>query len=69
MLAIYLVYVLFAYLGLGVVFACWFVVKGMHKLDRGTVNASWKFRMLLFPGAVLLWSVLGAKLIGGKRND
>lgn len=54
-----------AYLIAGGAFAIWFVSRGCGRLDpaadRGTVG----FRLLLLPGATLLWPVLVARLVRG----
>lgn len=57
------VYTLYIYLVLGCVFAIWFVLYGVNKLDAGMEHASWKVRILLIPGSILLWTVLMTKYV------
>lgn len=57
---------LFLYLGIGVLFGIWFVLKGAAKLDNGVKGTPWHFRLILLPGSILMWSVLIYKLISKK---
>lgn len=52
------IYTLYSYLALGALFALWFVPFGVNKLDEGMQHTSWKVRILLIPGSILLWTVL-----------
>ena len=56
----------FIYLAIGVLFGIWFVVKGAAKLDDGVKDTPWHFRAILFPGSVLIWSILILKLVNKK---
>lgn len=58
-----LIYVFYLYLCLGFLFALWFTMVGVNKLDAGMVHAPWGVRLLLIPGSTLLWVVLAKKLI------
>jgi hypothetical protein len=62
-LAAIFVYALYAYLLVGLVFALWFVAKGVDKLDEVMHESNWKVRLLLVPGSALLWPVLLRKLL------
>ena len=46
------------YLAVGVVFAAFFVTLGAGKIDPDAARGSWGFRVLIFPGSVLLWPLL-----------
>ena len=54
------------YLLLGLVFSIYFYLRGAEKIDAGTTGTPWHFKVIIFPGVVLFWSVLLIKLI---RND
>ncbi|MEO1237017.1 MAG: hypothetical protein AAFX76_09540 [Planctomycetota bacterium] len=47
-----------AYAGVGVVFALWFVTRGVAGLDPAARGGPWGFRVLIFPGSAALWPVL-----------
>ena len=51
------------YLLLGVVFSFYFYMKAAAKIDEGTSGTPWHFKVIIFPGVVLFWSVLFIKLI------
>ncbi len=54
----FLLFMGYAYILLGVLFASFFVWRGAEKLDDAARGISWKVRALLFPGSVALWPVL-----------
>ncbi len=47
-----------AYLAIGAVFAALFVAGGAGRLDRATKGAGAGFRLLIAPGAALLWPLM-----------
>jgi hypothetical protein len=53
----------------GVLFAVPFVLRGAARLDSDAVEASWGFRVLIFPGAAALWPWLLLRWMraGGSR--
>jgi hypothetical protein len=51
-----------AYLALGLTFAVPFAVRWAGRLDPAATRGTWGFRVLIVPGAVLLWPVLAARL-------
>ncbi|MEM7299239.1 MAG: hypothetical protein AAF391_13355 [Bacteroidota bacterium] len=55
------------YLILGLLFSVYFYWKGASLIDQGTKDSPWHFKLIIFPGVVLLWVALFAKLI--KKND
>lgn len=59
--------VLAVYLALGVVFAVAFVWKGAAAIDPAARAGTWGFRVMIFPGAVLLWPALARRWFGGRR--
>ena len=63
-----IVYMTFAYLGLGVLFALWFVVFGITKLDDSAKGTGVGFRFLIFFGAVAFWALLVRRLLKGEKR-
>lgn len=51
------------YLMVGVLFSVYFYAKGAAKIDEGTAGTPWHFKLIIFPGVVLFWSVLLIKLM------
>ncbi len=68
LLAEVIVYVAFAYLAVGAVFALWFVAFGIGRFDDAASGSGIGFRFIIFFGAAALWVVLAAKL-AKRRND
>jgi hypothetical protein len=60
---------LFAYATTGLLFAAWFLVKGVGRLDEGMALANWKVRILLLPGSIAFWPVLLKKLADGPESN
>ena len=46
------------YLIAGTIFAVWFAARGAGRLDPVATHGSWGFRLLVIPGAALLWPYL-----------
>ena len=51
----------------GALFAAAFVLIGAAKIDPDAVGATWGFRLLIFPGAALLWPVLLLRWVRGAQ--
>ncbi len=51
------------YLVLGFLFSFYFILKGASKMDEDVEGSPWHFKLIIWPGAVLLWVVLLRKLI------
>ena len=49
------------YLLLGLLFSVYFYIAGASRLDEGTNGTPWHFKLIIFPGVVLFWSVLFVK--------
>lgn len=62
-LAILFVDAFYLYLGIGLVFALWFVANGVDKIDDAMHGTPWTLRLLLLPGSALLWPVLLKKYL------
>lgn len=58
MIALLIVRLAAGYLALGSVFALWFAWRGAGRLDPAARGGSMGFRLLVLPGAALLWPVL-----------
>ena len=46
------------YLGLGVVFAVPFILRGAGRIDSSAIEGSVGFRLLILPGTLALWPLL-----------
>jgi hypothetical protein len=55
-----------AYLIVGVAFAVWFGARGAGRLDPAATGSTLGFRLLLLPGAALLWPYLVFRLRGRR---
>jgi hypothetical protein len=58
-----------AYFAAGALFALFFSFAGAARIDRTTKGASPFFRLLLLPGAALLWPLLLLMWIAGAGAD
>lgn len=67
-LANMLVMVAGAYLAVGVVFAALFIWRGAASIDHAAASAGLGFRVLLIPGAALLWPWLARKWARGDTG-
>ena len=56
-----------AYLGCGLLFALPFVFLGVGKIDPHASGGSWGFRLLIIPGAMVLWPILFRRWATGLR--
>ena len=59
--------VAYLYLAFGAVFACWFVWRGAARLDERAASGSRGFKLLILPGAVLLWPWLARQSLARGR--
>jgi hypothetical protein len=57
-----------AYLALGFCVAIPFAVRWAGRLDPVAARGTWGFRILIVPGAVLLWPFLVRRLLGGGEH-
>ncbi len=63
-----LVFLFYAYLLVGLVFAGWFVTFGVNRLDESMRHSPSGVRLLLIPGSVLLWVVLLKKCLTTHKS-
>ena len=61
-----LVGLLTTYLGIGTAFAVVFVAFGVDRVDPMARGAGWGFRLLIAPGAALLWPLLLVRWAAGS---
>ncbi len=57
-----LVLIFYAYLGLGAIFALYFVIWGAARIDSDAHHLPVLLRLLLWPASVALWPMLLPKL-------
>lgn len=55
------------YLIAGVLFAVFFLIKGIEKIDTAAHGSGLGFRLIILPGTVVLWPVLLNKLMKAKK--
>lgn len=60
--------VLILYGILGLLFGCYFFIKGAFVLDPLIKDSKWNIRALLFPGAAALWPLLLIKIVKTKKR-
>jgi hypothetical protein len=56
------------YVLLGVVFAPFFVVRGVARIDPSVQQSSWGFRLLIVPGVIALWPLLAGRWWRGVQH-
>ena len=61
-MALIFLLILGVYAAVGLLFGCWFVIKGVGKIDANANNASWFLRLMWLPGALALWPILLRKI-------
>ena len=54
------------YLVAGVLFAFFFLIKGIQKVDTAAYGSGWGFRLIILPGVITFWPVLLTKWIKVK---
>lgn len=68
LLAELIVYAVFAFLAIGALFALWFVVRGITKIDEAAKGTSIGFRLLIFWGALVFWPLLLKRAVSSERR-
>jgi hypothetical protein len=63
-----IVTVLLFYLAAGLAFAIWFAVRGAGRLDPVAAAGSGGFRLLIVPGAALLWPLLALRAVSKRPS-
>lgn len=54
------------YILLGILFSVYFYATGARKIDEGTAGTPWHFKLIIFPGVILFWSVLLTKTLRSR---
>lgn len=62
-----ILYLIMVYLILGIVFALWFITRLVYKVDEGAMDAPWSFKLIIFPGCVVLWPLLLKKYLNQEK--
>lgn len=65
----FILYLIVVYLILGAVFALWFLIRLIHKIDEGAEGAPLSFKLIIFPGCVVFWPVLLKKYLAATRTN
>ena len=68
LLAEIIVYAVGIYLAIGFIFALYFVIFGVAKLDNSAKGTSFSFRFLVFFGAIPFWILLAWRLLKGEKR-
>ena len=63
-----IVYSIEIYLSIGAIFAIWFVIFGITKLDDAAKKTGAGFRFLIFFGATAFWILLAWRLFKGEKR-
>jgi len=64
-MTLWLVRLVGLYLLLGAVFALVFAFRLVNRTDPVAAHGTWGFRLLILPGAMLLWPLLLARVVRG----
>ena len=65
-LATGLVLMIGLYVGIGILFALFFVWRGVKSVDPSAREGSWGFRLLIIPGSVALWPLMLRRYRSGQ---
>lgn len=63
-----IVWLLGLYALCGVLFAAFFVTRGVMRIDPAAHQTSWGFRVLIVPGVIALWPMLAGRLWRGVQH-
>ena len=63
-----IVYAVFVYLSIGILFAVWFVIFGVTKLDDSAKETSVGFRVIIFFGTTAFWVLLAWRVAKGEKR-
>jgi hypothetical protein len=64
-----ILYLLGLYLAAGAIFAIWFLIALIEKIDDSAAGAPWTFRLIIFPGCVVFWPLLVKKYLHSVKHD
>jgi len=46
------------YMGIGLIFGLLFILVFMGRIDSSAAGASWPVRLIVLPGAILIWPIM-----------
>lgn len=55
------------YAGAGLLFGLIFVIRGVVAVDAAAHGSRWTFRLLIWPGAAMLWPILATRWMKVRR--
>ncbi|MFW5682724.1 MAG: hypothetical protein ACOC1G_06935 [Phycisphaeraceae bacterium] len=61
------VHAVMGYLALGLGFAIFFAVRGVQGCGEAARRGTWGFRVVIVPGAMLLWPLLLLRMVQRSR--
>ncbi len=64
-----IVYILLAYVAMGVVFALGFVIAGAGRIDEDAKAGTAGFRLMIFAGSAALWPLLMRKWMQARSKE
>ena len=67
-LAQIIVYVVFAYLAIGILFSAYFSFFAVKRFDESAKDTGIGFRLLIFPGVVALWVLFAMRILRGEKQ-
>lgn len=63
-----IVWLLASYALLGLLFAAYFVVSGVMRIDSSVQQSTVGFRVMIVPGVIALWPLLLLRLLRGVQH-
>ena len=57
--------VIFGYLAIGAIIAVPMAIRGINRFDDAAAAGSWGFRVLVFPGVMVLWPLVLRRWMAG----
>ena len=58
-----MLYLVGAYLIIGLLFSIPFLLRWIGKVDESAVDTSWTFKLIILPGCIVFWPVLLRKYL------
>lgn len=63
-----IIWIMAIYLAAGFLFAIPFALKGASRIDEAAIGASWGFRLIIVPGAMVFWPLLWKKWVNATKK-
>lgn len=67
-MAVGIIAAIFVYGALGVLVAIPMVLRGINRLDPAAAEGTWGFRVLAFPGVMVLWPLVLVRWLRAGRS-